>query len=87
MLVGLMARIWRNLRLRHFSLYIQALSLQNVVVLVKIIAFGQPETNLFVDALNQGLYKMQNAMITVPLSMLGIAMMNRGKLCWPWKLS
>ena len=72
MLVGLMARIWRNLRLRHFSLYIQALSLQNVVVLVKIIAFGQPQTNLFVDALNQGLYKMQNAMITVPLSMLGI---------------
>ena len=28
---------------------------------------------------------IQNAIITVPLSMLVIALINIGKLCWPWE--
>ena len=85
-----MARSRRNLRLSlPFPLHslpctrnsFQALSQQSVVLLGKITPLWQPETNLFVDVSDQGLYKMQNAIITVPLSMLGIALINVGKLC------
>jgi len=54
-------------------------------VLGKITPLWQPEINLFVDVLDQGSYKMQNVIITVPLSMLGIALISIGKLCWPWE--
>ena len=89
-----MARSWRNLTLSlPFPLHslpctrnsFQVLSQQNVVVLGKITPLLQPETNLFVGVSDQGLYKMQNP-ITVPLSMLGIALINIGKLCWPWEV-